>query len=184
MGQKDIKITGPHKAAKQMQKVEVAYAQSSFVFLETILDSMKKMLVRIAWWNLAFDENNRKDTYRELDEVIENLELEIKHLSFHKGMGNIIANSLYNAATDALSYAKTMQSMCKTGNFQNNGWNVKKKMFDDFRAKFDTRVNFIIAAYKQGTQPTAQNEVLDILMKEYVNKYHDSIGEMQKGAYQ
>jgi hypothetical protein len=183
MVEKNIKATRHGKVVSKFLKAEEVYAESSFEFLNATLESYKIMLTRIAWWNLQLDEKNRKYASEELAKEIENLEEVIRFIKPHTGSGNLIANSIFNAATTALTYARVIEHMCQTGNFQSQGWDDKKKMFDDCRAKFDGHVKAIINAYKEGTNGKVVDDVLDKMMKWYVNPYNDIAGDSQKGSY-
>lgn len=167
-----------------IHRVEYAYGDEMFEFVNIILESEQMMLGHIAEFNLHLDEGARKDFMKLLDSrIIPELEYSLLHLKQLSGTGMRLANGLYNVNSQAKTFAEVLRNLCKTGNFAAAGYPTKRALFDRYDELIKDHLKRIEAAYREGCTPDVLNELLDHLRHVYINDFEDWMGKRRMDVY-
>ena len=160
---KHIKLRKQSDVAHELLTGEKLYIESTFHFLNPILQAYQTVL-ELACWNLQLDESARKDCKRILkDTILPELEDVLRHLVelTERDSKNIIINTLFSAAVQIQKCAEELRDACKTGKkFSESHWVTPVLLFQYFNRIMQKNIAAIWHAYTKGTTKAVRESVL------------------------
>ena len=167
------KVPSDRKRRRRLEKISETLAEQWLSFVPPIVYAYQRMLHYVATYDLAVNEMGRTACMKEMADIISDLNENAKEVSELKGLGEKMANSIYQRLGTAKVNADKLNNVCRVKDFQRRGWTNKFKMFKDFANVIQKEIKLMTELFAEKTAPDARSAILKEVSKVMKPLVHD-----------
>ncbi|MBW2997424.1 hypothetical protein KY349_03755 [Candidatus Woesearchaeota archaeon] len=166
-------IPSDRKRQKRLRKISEMLAEQWLSFVPPIVYAYQRMLHFVATYDLAMNEMGRNACMKEMEAIKADLTENAKVLAALKGLGEKMANSLFQRMSTAKVNADKLSNVCRVKDFQRRGWTNKFKMFKDFADTIQKEIKAMTELFAEKATSDSRPAVLKEVTKTMKPLVHD-----------